>query len=79
MNKASPKDNFPLPNIHILVENFAKHEIQSFVDCYARYHQVLMDEDDVQKMTFITPWVIYYYRVTLFGLKNAGASYMMHQ
>ena len=23
LNKASPKDNFPLPNIHILVENCA--------------------------------------------------------
>nr|XP_016503719.1 PREDICTED: uncharacterized protein LOC107821782 [Nicotiana tabacum] len=26
LNKASPKDNFPLPNIHILVDNCAKHE-----------------------------------------------------
>ena len=42
LNKASPKDNFPLPNIHILVDNCAKHEIQSFVDCYAGYHQILI-------------------------------------
>ena len=34
LKKASPKDNFPLPNVHILVENCAKHEMQSFVDCY---------------------------------------------
>ncbi|XP_070004770.1 uncharacterized protein [Nicotiana sylvestris] len=40
LNKASPKDNFPLPNIHILVDNYAKYEIQSFVDCYAGYHQL---------------------------------------
>ncbi|XP_070004885.1 uncharacterized protein [Nicotiana sylvestris] len=38
LNKASPKDNFPLPNIHILIDNCAKHEIGSFVDCYAGYH-----------------------------------------
>ncbi|XP_070011859.1 uncharacterized protein [Nicotiana sylvestris] len=25
LNKASPKDNFPLPNIHILIDNCAKH------------------------------------------------------
>ncbi|XP_070017851.1 uncharacterized protein [Nicotiana sylvestris] len=43
LDKASPKDNFPLPNIHILVDNCAKHEIQFFMDCYAGYHQVLMD------------------------------------
>ena len=27
LNKTSPKDNFPLPNIHILVDNCAKYEI----------------------------------------------------
>lgn len=26
LNKASPKDNFPLPNIHILIDNCARHE-----------------------------------------------------
>ena len=35
LNKASPKDDFPLPNIHILLDNCAKHEVASFVDCYA--------------------------------------------
>ncbi|WMV46004.1 hypothetical protein MTR67_039389 [Solanum verrucosum] len=31
LNKASSKDNFPLPNIHILIDKCAKHEMQSFV------------------------------------------------
>ena len=56
LNKASPKDNFPLPNIHILIDNYSKHEMQSFVDCYAGYHQILMDEEDAEKTVFITPW-----------------------
>ncbi|XP_075099260.1 uncharacterized protein LOC142176092 [Nicotiana tabacum] len=56
LNKASPKDDFLLPNIHILIDNCAKHELQSFVDCFAGYHQILMDEDDTEKTTFITPW-----------------------
>lgn len=30
-NKASPKDDFPLTNIHILFDNFDQ-EIASFVD-----------------------------------------------
>ena len=59
LNKASPKDNFPLPNIHILVDNCAKHKIQSFVDCYAGYQQILMDEKDAEKTAFTTPWDIY--------------------
>ncbi|XP_010322042.2 uncharacterized protein [Solanum lycopersicum] len=76
LNKDSPKDNFSLPNIHILIDNCAKHEMQSFVGCYAGYHQILMDGKDVEKMAFITPWGVYHYRVMSFSLKNAGATYM---
>ena len=50
--------------------------MQSFVGCYAGYHQILMDEKDVEKTAFITPWGVYHYRVMSFGLKNAGATYM---
>ncbi|XP_070010726.1 uncharacterized protein [Nicotiana sylvestris] len=38
--------------------------------------KVLMNEDDVEKTTFTTPWGTYYYMVMPFGLKNAGATYM---
>ena len=76
LNKASPKDNFPLPNIHIVFDNWAKHETQSFVDRFAGYHQIEMHKDDTEKTAFITPWGIYNYKVMPFGLKNAGAMYM---
>ncbi|XP_070005187.1 uncharacterized protein [Nicotiana sylvestris] len=45
-------------------------------DCYAGYHQILMDEEDAEKTAFITPWGTYYYQVMPFGLKNVGATYM---
>ncbi|XP_075097901.1 uncharacterized protein LOC142175221 [Nicotiana tabacum] len=38
LNKASPKDYFHLTNIHILIDNCAKHELQLFVDYFAGYH-----------------------------------------
>ncbi|XP_071933752.1 uncharacterized protein [Coffea arabica] len=75
LNKASPKDDFPLPNIHILLDNTAGHEIESFCDCFAGYHQILMAEEDREKTAFITPWGTFCYRVMPFGLKNAGATY----
>ncbi|XP_070010187.1 uncharacterized protein [Nicotiana sylvestris] len=31
LNRASLKDKFPLSNAHILIDNCAKHELQSFV------------------------------------------------
>ena len=49
LNKASPKDDFPLPNIHIFLDNHAKHEVASFVDCYAGSNQIIMDDEDAQK------------------------------
>nr|XP_027095990.1 uncharacterized protein LOC113715885 [Coffea arabica] len=75
LNKASLKDDFPLPNIHIILDNTAGHEIESFCDCFAGYHQILMAEEDREKTTFITPWGTFCYRVMPFGLKNAGATY----
>ena len=59
-----------------MVDNCAKHKIQSFVDYYAGYHQILKDEKDAEKTSFTTPWGTYCYRVMPFGLKNAGATYM---
>ena len=89
LNKVSPKDDFPLPNIHILVDNTAGHEIYSFMDGFSSYNQILLDEEDREKTAFITPWGNFCYRVMPFGLKNAGATYqramialfcdMMHQ
>ncbi|XP_070009933.1 uncharacterized protein [Nicotiana sylvestris] len=35
-----------------------------------------MDEEDVEKIAFITPWGVYYYKMVPFGLKNVGATYM---
>nr|XP_027122183.1 uncharacterized protein LOC113739139 [Coffea arabica] len=75
LNKASPKDDFPLPNIHIILDNTAGHEIESFCYCFAGYHQILMAEEDREKTAFITPWGTFCYRVMPFGLKNVGATY----
>nr|XP_016474472.1 PREDICTED: uncharacterized protein LOC107796238 [Nicotiana tabacum] len=34
LNRASPKDDFPLPSIYNLIDNYAKQELQSFMDCF---------------------------------------------
>ena len=38
------------------------------MDCYADYHQILMDKKDAEKTAFITPWGVYHNRVMPFGL-----------
>ena len=40
LNRASPKDDFPLPYIDILVDNTAKHFAFSFMDGFSGYNQI---------------------------------------
>jgi len=72
VNKDFPKDDFPLPNIDILVENIMVHDMFSFMDGFSRYNQILITEKYRHKMTFTTPWGNYYYRVMLYGLNNTS-------
>ncbi|XP_016648970.1 PREDICTED: uncharacterized protein LOC107880923 [Prunus mume] len=75
LNKACPKDSFPLPRIDQLVDATAGHELLSFMDAYSGYNQIFMDPTDSEHTTFITDRGLYCYNVMPFGLKNAGATY----
>ena len=55
LNKASPKDDFPLPYIDILVDNTAGHALLSFMDGFLGYNQIKMALEDMKKTSFITP------------------------
>ncbi|KAL0453792.1 UNVERIFIED_CONTAM: Retrovirus-related Pol polyprotein from transposon gypsy [Sesamum latifolium] len=75
LNKACPKDPYPLPRIDLLVDSTAGYELFSMMDAYQGYHQIFMAEEDHIKTSFITDRGIYFYNVMPFGLKNAGATY----
>ena len=40
LNKATPKDNFPLPHIDVLVDNIAGNHLFSFMDGFLGYNQI---------------------------------------
>ena len=75
LNRASPKDNFPLPHIDTLVDNTATNVVFSFMDGFSGYNQIKMVEEDKSKTAFITHWGTFMYDVMPFSLKNAGATY----
>ena len=75
LNKESPKDEFPLPHIDVLVNNTVQHKIFSFMDGFSSYNQIKMAPENMEKKTFITQWGTFYYKVMLFGLENAGETY----
>ena len=75
LNRASPKDNLPLPYIDTLIDNTAKNMFFSFMDGFSSYNQIKMVEEEKAKTTFTTHWGTYAYDVMPFGLKNASATY----
>ena len=50
LNKACPKDSFPFPNIDIMTDVMAEHEILSFIDTYSGYNQIRMDRAIKKKL-----------------------------
>ncbi|XP_012838229.1 PREDICTED: uncharacterized protein LOC105958770 [Erythranthe guttata] len=75
LNKACPKDYYPLPRIDQLVDSTAGCKMLSMMDASQGYHQIPLDREDHAKVSFITSTGTYCYTVMPFGLKNAGATY----
>eukprot|EP00253_Pinus_taeda_P001939 PITA_01939 len=75
LNKASLKDNFPLPTMEQILQSVAGSELMSFLDGFSGYNQILVHPDDRLKTTFRTKWGTYAYQKMPFGLINAGATF----
>jgi len=56
LNRASPKDDFQLPHIDVLVDNITKHAFFSFTNFFFfLYNPIKMTFEDIEKTTFIIP------------------------
>ena len=75
LNKACPKDSYPLPRTDTLVDSMARNQLLSFMDAFSGYNQIKMEEADQEKTSFVMSQGLFCYKVMSFGLKNAGATY----
>lgn len=75
LNKACPKDSYPLPSIDTLVDGASGYKMLSFLDTYSGYNQIPIYAPDREKTAFMTDKANFYYEVMSFGLKNVGATY----
>ena len=75
LNRACPKDPFPMPRIDQLVDVTVGHPQMSFLDAFQGYHKIPLALDDQEKTAFVTLVENYHYKVMLFGLKNVGSTY----
>ncbi|XP_045797595.1 uncharacterized protein LOC123891742 [Trifolium pratense] len=75
LNKACPKDPYPLPNIDRLIDGASGCKMLSFMDAYSGYNQIKMNPIDACHTAFMSNTCNYFYNVMPFRLKNAGATY----
>ena len=66
LNKAFPKDSFPLSRIDQLMDSTAEHKLLTFMDASSRYNQIKMAKEDQEKTAFITSQGLYCYKVMSF-------------
>jgi hypothetical protein len=77
LNRATPKDEYPMPVVETLLNVTADNKILCFMDGNAGYNQIFMAPKDIYKTAFRVPSAVglFEYVVVTFGLKNAGATY----
>ncbi|RDX83295.1 hypothetical protein CR513_35808, partial [Mucuna pruriens] len=64
LNRACPKDSYPLPSIDALINGASGCGLLSFIDTYLGYNRIRMHPSDKSKTTFITHEGNICYRVT---------------
>jgi hypothetical protein len=77
LNKATPKDEYPIPIADMLINEASRHRVISFLDGNAGSNQIFMAEEDTSIMAFRCPGFVglFEWVVMTFGFKNAGATY----
>jgi hypothetical protein len=75
--QGTPKDEYQMPVVEMLINAAAGNKILSFMDGNAGYNQIFMAPEDIHKIAFRVPGVVglFEYMVMTFGLKNTGATY----
>ena len=54
VNKACPKDPYPMPRIDQIVYSTAGCDLLCFLDAFSGYHQIKMAKEDEDKTAFLT-------------------------
>jgi hypothetical protein len=70
LNKACPKDPYPVPRIDQIVDSISGYDLLSFLDAYSGFHQIQMSREDRKHTAFVTVDGLYCYVVMPYGLKN---------
>jgi hypothetical protein len=70
LNKACPKDPFPLPRIDQILDSTSGCDLLYFIDAYSGFHQIPMSREDEEHTTFIIVDGLFCYVSLPYGFKN---------
>ncbi len=74
-NAATKKDPYPLPFTNEMLNTLVGYEAYSFLYGYSGYHQIPIALKDRYKITFVTNWWAFIWKVMPFGVKNGPPTY----
>lgn len=75
LNKESVKDNFPLPNMELMLQQVVGSQMMSLLDGFSGYNKIKVKSHDRYKTTFTTRWGTFSYERMPFGLISVGATF----
>jgi hypothetical protein len=76
LNKACPKDPFPLPQIDQIVDSTSGCDLLCFLVAYSGFHQIPMSREVEEHTTFIIVGDLFCHVSMPYGLKNDLPTFM---
>lgn len=75
LNAKTKPDRYTVPHIHSVSSKLHNMKVFSKIDLFKAYHQIPVHPDDVEKTAIITPFGLFEYLFTPYGLRNAGSTF----
>jgi hypothetical protein len=72
LNKATPKDEYPMPIADMIINNASRHRVISFLDGNDDYNQIFMAEEDMSKTVFYCPGFIDLFKWVVMLIVSSG-------
>ena len=75
LNAQTVPEQYPIPHIQDFTQRLAGSKIFSKIDLVRAYYQIPVEQSDVHETSVTTPFGLFNFTRTPFGLRNSGQTY----